>query len=137
MQRRFLLDTNILSPVLRARDDNPAFIRFQAELSHSSTLFLCPVAFCEVLSGLHHRDPGGLISRFSILLKSLVYVELERQDWELAAKMRGDLMRKGIKISVADAVIAAQASRLNAIVVTDNLEHFKETYNLLEDWLKI
>ena len=76
------------------------------------------------------------MNRLSILLKSLVYIELEQNDWEMAAKMRGHLMQKGIAMSVPDALIAAQASRLNAIVVTNNLDHFKDTSTSLEDWLK-
>lgn len=136
MSGKFLLDTNILSPILRARKDNPAFIRFREEYSRSSTFYLCPVAYCEILAGLHHKDPGGLLERFEILQKNLIYVELHREDWEQAGKIRGQLQKKGITIHTPDALIAVQAARLKAIVVTDNEDDFKDTSNTVENWIR-
>ena len=59
----------------------------------------------------------------------------ERRDAELAAHIRADLMRKGQIIGAFDLLIAAQVTRLNATIVTNNVREFSRIPGLKwEDW---
>ncbi len=136
MIRRIVLDTNILSPILRAKEGDPVVIRYKDELVRNSIFVLSPITLCEILTGLYNKDLGNLMNRFKQVLPSFEYVELIREDWEKAGNLRGQLMKEGKKIGIPDALIADQANRLTATVVTDNVDHFKDTANSVENWIR-
>ena len=62
-------------------------------------------------------------------------VDFDREDAHAAGEIRADLAKKGTPIGPYDVLIAGQASRRGAVLVTNNLREFKRVDNLqVEDW---
>jgi predicted nucleic acid-binding protein len=73
---------------------------------------------------------------FDRLSPKFVWRDLERQDWEEAARLWAEREKAGQPISDADLMIAVQARRLGAILVTDNEKDFDDLGVKVENWRK-
>ncbi len=128
----YLLDTNIISSVLRR--DSLVERRAEEAFAANATILLSPVAYYETKRGLLKRDAKRQMAFFEKWMSQLVWRDLEREDLDLAAQLWATREKLGRPIEDADVLIAAQAKRLEAILVTDNEKDFHSLGITVENW---
>lgn len=130
---RYLLDTNILSDLIR----NPrgAAARRLVEVDGDAICTSIVVA-CELRYGAARRASAPLTQRVEALLSSLPVLPFEADADSHYADIRTALERAGESIGGNDLLIAAHGRSLDAVVVTHNLREFKRVPGLrVEDWM--
>ncbi len=128
----FLPDTNAISVLLRGTD-RELRARFDAEIL---SLRLSALVIAEREFGIVQHEAGlRYRERFELLVSNVPVVPFTREDAHHYARIRADLERIGQGIGPIDTLIAAQALRLGATVVTHNLREFSRVPGLkCEDW---
>ena len=132
MSRSIVLDTSAFSAVLRK--DPATQARLIEELSAGVAIIVSPVVYYELRRGLLKRDAHRLLDYFERLVASFPWADLTRGDWEEAARLWAKTQKIGRPRGDADLLIAAQANRRGAIVVTDNVKDFRGIADVLETW---
>ena len=128
----YLPDTNAVSNFLRG--NNPALTaRMHQEFPY---LRLSALVVAEREFGsLHHRSGLKYRRAFEALVSSVPIEGFSREDAAHYAGLRSYLEKRGRGIGPIDTLIAAQALRLGATVVTHNVKEFSRVPGLLvEDW---
>lgn len=128
----FLLDTNILSAILRK--ETAVEKRFRQAIFDDDNLLLSIVVYYEIKRGLLKRDAKKQMVIFEHLSNQLAWCDVIIEDWELAARLWAERSKRGKPIADADVLIAAQAKRLDAILVTDNTKDFDALGVKTENW---
>ena len=132
----YFLDTNAV--VHFSKRNRPHLIRrVMQALDDGAELVIAPVVLLELEVGVIRSSFPEVARKALEIFLSLIsgIPPLERWDAELAAHIRADLMRKGQIIGAFDLLIAAQAARLNATIVTNNVREFSRIPGLKwEDW---
>jgi tRNA(fMet)-specific endonuclease VapC len=131
--RRFLLDTSILSDLVR----NPqgAVARHIARVGDSSVCTSI-IAACEMRFGAAKRALPRLSRQVEVILEAMEVVPFEADADRHYAEIRTALERGGTPIGANDMLIAAHARALGATCVTDNLSEFRRVPRLqVENWL--
>ena len=127
----YLPDTNALSRHIRGHDVELS-AKFVAEFGYLrlSSIVLAEMEFGSAKSGLaRHR------ARLDSLLATIPIETFTHRDAEHYGRLRATLQRRGEMIGPLDALIAAQALRLGATIVTHNLREFARVPGLkCEDW---
>jgi tRNA(fMet)-specific endonuclease VapC len=130
---RYLLDTNILSDLLR----HPAG-RAAARLAVVGEAAVCTsiIVACELRYGAAKKGSRELSSRVDSLLGSLEILPLDKEADVRYAEIRAHLERQGKPIGPNDLLIAAHALALDLTLVTDNVAEFARVPQLaVENWL--
>jgi tRNA(fMet)-specific endonuclease VapC len=130
---RYLLDTNILSDLLR----NPGG-RAARRLAVAGETMVCTsiVVACELRYGAAKRGSPALSKRVDSLLASLEVLPLDRETDHRYAEARWHLDRAGQPIGANDLLVAAHTLALDLVLVTDNVKEFSRIPRLaLENWL--
>jgi tRNA(fMet)-specific endonuclease VapC len=131
---RYLLDTNILSDLLR--QPGGAVARKVAEVGEAGVCTSIVVAG-ELRYGAAKKGSPQLTDRVELLLASLEVLPLEVDAERFYAEIRSDLERAGKPIGPNDLWIAAQALALDLVLVSANVEEFRRVPRLvLENWLR-
>ena len=128
----YLPDTNAVSNFLRG--NNPALT---ARMHHEfPCLRLSALVVAEREFGsLHHRSGLKYRRAFEALVSSVPIEVFSRKDAAHYAELRSYLEKRGQGIGPIDTLIAAQALRLGATVVTHNVKEFSRVPGLhVEDW---
>ncbi len=128
----YLPDTNAVSNFLRG--NNPALTaRMHQEFPY---LRLSALVVAEREFGsLHHRSGLKYRRAFEALVASVPIEVFSREDAAHYAELRSYLEKRGQGIGPIDTLIAAQALRLGATVVTHNAKEFSRVPGLhVEDW---
>ncbi len=128
----FLPDTNAVSIYLRGA--SPALTaRMQAEFT---SLRLSVLVLAEREFGIRHHASGLRFRRaFEALVASLPVEPFTREDAAHYARVRSALEKRGEGIGPLDTLIAAQALRLGATIVTHNVREFSRVPGLhYQDW---
>jgi tRNA(fMet)-specific endonuclease VapC len=127
----FLPDTNAFSRYLQGRDDT-LVARVAAEFPNLriAAIVLAELEYGAAKSGIaRHRQ------RLDSLLAVLAVESFSLADAQFYGGLRADLERRGQCIGPHDMLIAAQALRLGATVVTHNTREFSRVPGLkCEDW---
>ena len=131
-QETYLLDTNIISALLR--HDRVVERRLEQALAANATIVLSPLAFYETKRGLLKRDAKRQMDYFERLISNLAWHDIERADWDEAARLWAEREKSGAPIQDADLLIAVLAKRLGAILVTANEKDFKDLGVRIENW---
>ncbi|MGE0542147.1 MAG: type II toxin-antitoxin system VapC family toxin [Dehalococcoidia bacterium] len=130
---RYLLDTNVLSDVIR--DPQGSVAQRLAEHAEAD-LFTSIIVACELRYGAAKRGSPALTQRIDQLLTSLEVAALEPGIDEAYGRIRADLERQGRPVGANDLLIAAHAVATEAILVTHNVDEFRRISGLkVEDWL--
>ena len=129
---RFVLDTNILSQILRR--NAPALARLREAADHDDDLFMCPVVFYELSRGLSYRGADRQLEDLNAFVRTLQWVDYDRTMWVEAAGLWADRRRHGRSHDDADLLIAAFARRLRATLVTNNTADFTDLEVPIVDW---
>jgi len=130
---RYLLDTNILSDLIR----NPAG-RAARRLAVVGETTVCTsiVVACELRYGATKKGSPQLSERVEVILESLEVLPLDKEADRRYAEIRLHLERLGKPIGPNDLLIAAHARALDLTLVTDNVEEFGRVPGLsTEAWL--
>jgi tRNA(fMet)-specific endonuclease VapC len=130
---RYLLDTNILSDLVR----NPGG-RVTKRLAVVGEAVVCTslVVACELRYGAAKKGSVQLAERIDQLLASLEVLPLDKDADRHYAEIRAHLSRTGQMIGSNDLLIAAHALALDLILVTDNVDEYARVPGLsVEDWL--
>lgn len=129
-----VLDSNIISDLLRAERNPDLAQAFAAVLRADARVLLCPVVYYEVRRGLEHRELPGKLAQLEAVASDLEWDDLHRGDWEAAAALYGQLCRRGRILEDRDILIAVYARRRGAAVVSHNVKHFAALGVEVVDW---
>ena len=133
MARSYLLDTNILSPLVR-QPQGPVALRI-AEVGEDSVLTSIVVA-CELRYGAAKRGSKKLTRQVEAVLGAMTILPFEAGADRHYAAIRTALEKKGTPIGAHDMLIAAHARAIEAICVTNNVAEFRRVPALrVENWL--
>ena len=128
----YLLDTNIISALLKKEDIVERRLRDTVALKEM--VFLSAVVHYEAKRGLLKRDARNQMRALEHLVARFEWCDVIQADWELAAHLWVERTQVGRPIEDADLLIAAQAKRLGATLVTDNEKDFDDLGVKVENW---
>jgi predicted nucleic acid-binding protein len=131
----YLLDTNILSEVLRRRPDPKVIARLrqvEPEETHASMITLFELRFGSML----RDDAGEFWRKIEAQIVPLVHwLDVDRSVASTAGDIAAKLQKLGTPIGVSDCLIAATALVHNLVLVSRNVRHFEKITDLLrETW---
>lgn len=130
---QYLLDTNMLSELLRAPS---GAVAQKIRKIDTSTLCTSIVVACELRFGAEKKGSSKLAARVDAILSHIVVLPLDRDVDYYYAKIRDQLDKKGTPIGPNDLLIASHAVMLDLTLVTANVEEFLRVPNLVvENWL--
>jgi tRNA(fMet)-specific endonuclease VapC len=129
---RFLIDSNIISYVLRERE--PVLSRLTEALSTDNVFVSSDIVDYEVRRYLMLKDAKRQLARYEELSRDWLPMSLTRDDWRAAAKLWAELHRAGRSIEDRDLLIAISALKGQAVLVTHNVRHFEGLGIPLVDW---
>lgn len=132
-----LLDTNILSEVLRPRPDANVIERLLAQ--PAAGLYASELTRFELRRGACLRaDPEPLWQQITEIILPLVqWLPVDEATALLAAELSAELRRNGREIGLTDTFLAATASARGLIMVTRNTRHFDGIAGLkVENWFQ-
>ena len=133
MPLRYLLDTNIISELVR-RPGGTVATRI-AEVGEDSICTSIVVA-AELRYGAVKSDSKQLSERVGLLLSALEILPLEPPADQRYAEVRHHLARQGTPIGPNDLLITAHALAANLTLVTANTREFERVPSLhVENWL--
>lgn len=132
--RRFLLDTNVLSTLIK-QPSGPLVHRIAALDGEDYCTSI--VVACELRYGAEKKGSHALITKVDQLLARIDVLPLEADSDRHYAELRVALERKGRPIGHNDLFIAAHARALGLTLVTANLREFSIVPGLaVENWLE-
>lgn len=138
MATRIILDTDIWSEILKAKDP---VVAEKARAYHAQQGFytVSVITVMEVVYGYSRVGRDDRIRQFLGLLARAEVLWLDPTVAELAGRIRSDLERLGSKLTTEDLLIAATALRHGLAVATGNTRHFVKIQEagyplVLKDW---
>ncbi len=130
---RYLLDTNILSALIRQPQGTVASTLARRGYATACTSI---VVAAELRFGARKCGSAALTARVEELLAAFPVLPLEADVDRTYAEARFQLEQSGTPIGPNDLLIAAHALSLGLTVVTDNDREFSRVVGLLvENWL--
>lgn len=131
---RYLLDTNVLSDLMR--HPGGAVAQRIAEVGERAVCTSIVVA-AELRYGAEKKGSRSLSERVEAVLGVMEVVPLEEPADAAYGALRADLERRGAIIGGNDMLIAAQALSLGYTLVTDNVAEFSRVTGLrYENWVR-
>jgi tRNA(fMet)-specific endonuclease VapC len=129
-----LLDTDILSEIIKRRDINVQR-RAQVYLADHGQFQFSIITRYEILRGLKAKDAFRQALAFERQCVQSIVLPLSDEIVVQAAEIYGLLRKQGAIIGDADILIAATALVHDGILVTGNLHHFRRVPGLrCETW---
>jgi tRNA(fMet)-specific endonuclease VapC len=131
---RYLLDTNILSDLVR----NPrGCVTAQIEKVGEVGICTSVIVAAELRFGAVKSGSLKLADRVDLILAALEILPLKQPADRNYGEIRHFLARQGLPIGPNDLLIAAHALSLNLTVVTANVREFSRVPGLkIENWLE-
>jgi tRNA(fMet)-specific endonuclease VapC len=136
LQNKYLLDTNILSDMMR-NPTGTAAQRFHQMVRSAPNVRLCTsvVVQCELLFGLRRRTNPRWQTHYDKLLESVEILPLDSTVIPCYASLRSLLESAGTPIGPNDTLIAAQALSIDATLVSADAEFLRVPGLRVENWL--
>jgi predicted nucleic acid-binding protein len=116
---RYLLDSTFAIDFLR--NDRVAIDRFERLVAAGDDAFVTDVVVCELATGARPQDEAGLTA----FIRAVEFVQPGPEVATVAGQWRGQARRRGVTISVPDALIGAAADALEATLITRNVRDFE------------
>jgi tRNA(fMet)-specific endonuclease VapC len=130
--RRYLLDTNIVSDLVR-HPQGP--ITEKIETVGEDRVCTSLIVAAELRYGAAKRDSKRLTVQLDTVLAALDVLPLEPPIDRIYGDLRAQLEKRGCLIGPNDLLIASQALALDCILVTDNEREFRRVDELtIENW---
>jgi tRNA(fMet)-specific endonuclease VapC len=127
----YLPDTNAISAYMRG--DNPKLVRRMGEAF--GELCLSVIVLAEREFGVTKGSNAQARLKLAELAQTLPVEPFTREDSTHYAAIRHDLEARGAGIGPMDTLIAAQALRLGATIITRNVREFGRVSGLkVENW---
>jgi tRNA(fMet)-specific endonuclease VapC len=134
MTIRFLLDTNVLSQLVR---DPRGAVAARMSGVGDSRVFTSVIVASELRYGAQKKGSPVLTDRVNQLLASIEVAPLEVGVDRIYADIRNALESSGQIIGANDLLIAAHALEQEATLVTDNVAEFQRVPGLaVENWVR-
>lgn len=132
---RYLLDTNILSDLVR----NPqGRVAQHIEQVGEATICTSIIVAAELRYGAAKANSPRLAARIEQVLAALDIAHFEAPAERRYAEIRHALAQRGTATGPNDLLIAAHALALELVVVTDNVREFERVPQLqVQNWLLI
>jgi tRNA(fMet)-specific endonuclease VapC len=131
---RYLLDTNILSDMIR-NPDGAVARRYREH--DDEQLCTSIIVAAELRYGAAKKNSAGLTARVAETLAGLEVVALDMPADAAYARLRVELERIGNPVGPHDLLIAAQAMSLDMVMVTANEREFSRIPGLkVENWMR-
>ena len=130
----YLLDTNVLSELMRLKPNPHLEARFESE---EAELFTSAVCIEEIRYGAMIGPPGNkLWERFSTkVLPHVTVLALDEFLAVAAGDLRAEWKQRGTPAGYGDGLIASTAKARNLVLVTRNVRHFDHVNGLkVENW---
>jgi len=131
--RRYLLDTNILSDLVRFPQG-----RVAERISAVGEAAVCTsiIVAAELRFGAAKRNAPRLTTQVEAILAAMEVLPLDVPADRAYAALRLSLEQNGLPIGPNDMLIAAQALASDCVLVTANFHEFSRVSSLaLENWL--
>ena len=138
MSQKYLLDTNIISNMMRDANGMAAR-RFERVAKEVELPHLCTsvVVECELRFGMTRKPNPRLELAYDRVMESLEILPLGSEVADHYAQIRTALERHGTPICPNDMLIAAHALALDCTLVTGNEAEFSRVSGLrVENWLE-
>lgn len=135
---RALLDTDILSEILKGKDARVAR-RAAAYLERHERFSISVITVMEVVRGFRRRGSEQKLERFLASLGDVDVLELSTDIATLGGYLDAELHANGQIIGTADVLIGATALHHNLMLVSGNIRHYARIQGLgrplrLENW---
>ena len=129
-----LLDTDILSEILKGKDPNVVSKARHYHAEHGQFMF-SSMTYYEVLRGIKLKQAARQIAQFPHFAASADVVPISVPILERAAELWVQAINQGHPHGDADLIIATTALEVGRILVTGNTQHFAWIPGLrIEDW---
>lgn len=129
---RYLLDTNVVSELVRRPDGRTAR---RAATIEPRTIAVSIIVAAELRYGTERRGSDRLTRQLETVLAALEILPLAEPADAHYAAIRSELERVGRPIGHNDLLIAAHARALDLTLVTRNVREFRRVPGLaVEDW---
>ncbi len=131
---RYLLDTNIVSDLIRHPQGNVA-----AAIRRAGEAQICTsvIVAAELRYGAAKKASPRLTAQLEAILGALEILPFEAPADAIYGRIRTELEQAGTPIGGNDLLIAAQAITLGCTIVTDNESEFARVRGLpCENWLR-
>ena len=130
----YLLDTNIISDVIRNPDGHVARHIDQAG---PKEIFTSIIVAAELRYGCVKKGSPKLLAKVQSILEIIPVLPLDISADSEYGHIRADLESAGLPIDRNDLLIAAHARALGLTLVTDNMNEFSRIQGLnVENWLE-
>jgi tRNA(fMet)-specific endonuclease VapC len=120
---RALVDTDILSEIMRARNER-VLENARKYVGAHSRFTVSAITVAEVVKGLQKALRSDALERFIDELPQFEILAVDTGVAILAGKMYAELERSGQPIGRADPLIAATASMHRLTLITGNVAHY-------------
>jgi tRNA(fMet)-specific endonuclease VapC len=136
MATRYLLDTNILSDLVKHPQGRVAEKIAKLPTRERTQLCTSIVVAAELRYGTIKKGSAILTSRIDQLLDTIEVLPLEMEADRHYGRIRFELEKKGTIIGANDMLIAAHVLAVDAVLVTDNFREFERVRGLhVENWI--
>jgi tRNA(fMet)-specific endonuclease VapC len=134
---RYLLDTNILSDLLKNPQGKVARKISSLAAGERDLLATSIVVAAELRYGVAKSGSSILAGRVEQLLDAIEILSFEADADRHYGRIRAELENAGTPIGGNDLLIAAHVLAIDAVLVTDNVREFKRVEGLrVENWLR-
>lgn len=132
----YLLDTNIISHMM-VNADGKAAMQAERVIAENPSVRMCTsvVVHGELAFGLAKRPSARLKNALDVQLENLLVLPLDEEVVPHYARLRAELEANGTSIGPNDALIAAHALALDAILVSADTEFQRIPGLKVENWL--
>lgn len=121
---KYLIDTNIISEIMRKEPD-PAVLHWFSGLNH---IFMSVITLDEVSFGLKRKN---LVKKYTWFMQfcedKATFLEINEPISRWSGEKRAELENRGLHITMADSLIAATAYEHSLILATRNIKDFENT----------
>lgn len=126
---RCLLDTDILSEIIKGRDATVAQ-RARAYVAEHGGLTTSSVSVAEIVYGVRRLGREDRVAQFEASLGTTSVLPFDDAAGRLAGRINADLERRGRAIGFPDVMIAAIALDQGLLLATGNVAHFEHVRTL-------
>jgi len=134
-RKKLILDADIISFLLKK--DKQIEQRYRdIILKYDPEFIISPMVYYQIKRGLLDKKAKRKLIEFDKLINTMFWLEFEREDWERAIFLYLYLKKNGFcpKHQDADILIATQAERKKAKIITNNLKDFQRLGADCETW---
>jgi tRNA(fMet)-specific endonuclease VapC len=129
----YMLDTDTCSYTIK---NNPATV-VQAFWKHKDDeICISSVTYAELMYGAMRSGSRKILASIERFVTYVSIVNFDDTAGNKYARIRCSLEAVGTPVAIADLMIAACAKAKKAVLVTNNVKHFKKIPNLeIENWI--